>query len=336
MLNARRRRVLSALIEEYVHSAHPVGSKSLVERYELGCSPATVRNELAILEETGYVFQPHTSAGRVPTDCGYRTFVDDLLASRAQRPESDDVSAAEVLARASELDELMRETSAALTRLTSYMAVVLAPTVAGTTVRRIDLLSMAPRRALIVVITDAGHVVNRHVDLAVDTMADRLGEVERSLNASLAGKRAAAIRRLREALAGADPRDGLVAILLDQVLDCLDEADTERLYHGGVPALLGHPEFADAEHIAPVIHALEDGLAMLETLSDLLQDHGVVVRIGHENRREELGNVSIVATHYGDSSGEGVVGVIGPTRMDYPKAIAAVQRVADGLSEALS
>jgi heat-inducible transcriptional repressor len=336
MLNPRRRRVLSALIEEYVNSAHPVGSKSLVERYELGCSPATVRNELAILEETGYVFQPHTSAGRVPTDSGYRTFVDDLLASNAESPEAEGDSRTEVLARASELDELMRETSSVLTRLTSYMAVVLAPTVARTAIRRIDLLPMAPRRALVVVITESGYVVNRHVDLPVDTAPDRVAEIERSMNASLVGKRAADIRSLMETPAGPEGGGGLVSAFLDEVLDCLDEADTDRLYHGGVPALLGHPEFADAEHVLPVMNALEDGLAMLETLSDLLEGHGVVVRIGHENRRVELGNVSIVATNYGVSSGEGVVGVIGPTRMDYPKAIAAVQRVAEGLSEALS
>ena len=336
MLNQRRRRVLSALIEEYVHSAHPVGSKSLVERYDLGCSPATVRNELAILEESGHVFQPHTSAGRVPTDSGYRTFVDELLATRSSPSESGKDPQSQLLVHASEVDDLMREASTFLTRLTSCMAVVLAPTVARAAIKRIDLLSMAPSRALFVLITESGYVVNRHIELATEVSPEYLAQVERSLNAALVGKRAVEIHPLRDALTRAEPADGVVERVVAEILDCLEEADRDRLYHGGMPALLGHPEFADAGHVLPVMRALEDGLAMLETLSELLEDHGVVVRIGHENRRVELENVSIVATNYGTASSEGVVGVIGPTRMDYPRAIAAVQRAAEGLSEALS
>jgi heat-inducible transcriptional repressor len=194
---------------------------------------------------------------------------------------------------------------------------------------------MGPQRALLVLIAESGHVVNRHVELSDGASAERLAEVERSMNAALVGKRSADVSALRDALGEADPVDGAVDRVLDGILDCLEEADRDRLYHGGVPALLAHPEFADTEHVLPVMHALEDGLALLETLSDLLENHGVVVRIGHENRRVELENVSIVATNYGSGSTEGVLGVIGPTRMDYPRAIAAVQRVADGLNEAL-
>ena len=164
MLSDRRRQVLAALVEEYVSSAHPVGSKALVERYGLHCSPATVRTELAILEETGHVFQPHTSSGRVPTDNGYRAFVDGLLSEQGAPGAQDDRSRGGTLAGA-EMDDLMRETSALLTRLTNCMAVVLAPTLARGAIRRIDLLWMAPSRALLVLITQSGQVVNRHIEL---------------------------------------------------------------------------------------------------------------------------------------------------------------------------
>lgn len=335
MLNDRRRRVLQALVEEYIASATPVGSKTLVDRYELGCSPATVRNELAILEETGYVVQPHVSAGRLPTDTGYRSFVDVLVESGLVSRDGEEMRCA-LQHNANEIDDLMRETSVALTQLTNCLAIVLAPSVTLTRVKRIDLLSLAPRRALFVLITESGQVVNRSVNLRADTPPERLAEVERSLNSAFSSKRAAEIRPLRGALEGAAAEDGLVALVVDEMLDALDEADRDRLYHVGVPALLAQPEFQHAGRARPLIEFLEDGIAVLEALSGVLSTSGVSVSIGHENRRVELGNVSIVATNYGTGSADGIVGVIGPTRMDYQRAMAAVRVIADGLSETLS
>lgn len=335
MLNDRRRRVLRALVEEYISSAQPVGSRTLVERYELGCSPATVRNELSILEETGYVVQPHISAGRMPTDTGYRDFVDRLL----ERVDTSDLEPAQ-LPHAGEVDDLMRETSAMLTRLTDSLAVVLAPSVSRARVRRLDLLSMSPYRALFVLITESGRVLNRHIDLAEETSPERIAEVERSLNAGLVGKRASDIRPLRDALSAPPGGDGLEADLIgrivDEIVDALEEADRDRLYHVGVPALLAQPEFHDSERARPLIESIENGLAMLDALSEALSAPGLTIRIGHENTRAEFGGVSIVATNYGAGSTDGVVGIIGPTRMDYERAIAAVKVVADGLSEALT
>jgi len=338
MLSDRRRRVLTALVEEYISSATPVGSKTLVSRYDLGCSPATVRTELSILEETGYVFQPHVSAGRMPTDTGYRSFVDELLERPAQTdgPGLD----AGVMHRASELDELMRETSAVLTRLTSCLAFTVAPSVAIARLKRIDLLSLAPRRALFVLITESGQVLNRAIELTEDATPERLVEVERSLNAALLGKRARDIRPLRSALAhdatGSVPEGDLVGRILDEILDTLDEADRDRLFHVGVPALLAQPEFHDTEAARPLIEFLEDGLAVLEALSEVLGQRDVTIRIGHENSRAELGNVSLVATNYGSGSADGMVGVIGPTRMDYHRAIDAVRVVSVRLEDLLT
>jgi heat-inducible transcriptional repressor len=239
---------------------------------------------------------------------------------------------------AAELDDLMRETSVVLTRLTDCLAVTIAPSVATSRVKRIDLLSMSARRALFVLITESGQVVNRSIELAGPTDPERLTEVERALNAALLGKRAREIRPLRDALSPGDagPGDELVARVIDEILDALDEADRDRLFHVGVPALLAQPEFHDADVARPLLEFLEDGIALLESLSDVLGQHGMVIRIGHENRRAELGNVSIVATNYGSGSADGVVGVIGPTRMNYHRAISAVRSVADGLEDVLA
>lgn len=335
MLNERRRRVLAALVEEYIASATPVGSKTLVERYELGCSPATVRNELSILEETGFVLQPHVSAGRMPTDTGYRSFVDDLI-ERGGPALSDGQRGVTRFSSAGEVDDLMRETSVALTQLTSCLAVVLAPSISLARVRRIDLLSLTPRRAVFVLITASGQVVNRTIELAEDTAPERLAEIERAMNAALDGKHAADIRPLRGAIEATHAGEGLVGTVIDEILDALDEADRDRFFHVGVPALLAQPEFHDADRARPLIEFLEDGIAVLEALSDALGTREITVRIGHENRRAELGNVSIVATNYGVGNADGIIGVIGPTRMNYERAMAAVRVVSDDLTDALS
>ena len=186
-------------------------------------------------------------------------------------------------------------------------------------------------------ITESGQVVNRTIELAEETAPERLAEIERALNAAFDGKRAADIRPLRVALEDAHPATRYSSPrVVDEILDALAEADRDRLFHVGVPALLAQPEFHDAAQARPLIEFLEDGISVLEALSEALGNRELTVRIGHENRRAELGNVSIVATNYGVGSADGVVGVIGPTRMDYSRAMAAVRVVADGLSEALS
>ncbi|MDZ4180496.1 MAG: heat-inducible transcriptional repressor HrcA [Coriobacteriia bacterium] len=336
MLNERRRLVLKALIEEYIDSGEPVGSRHLVEHRGISCSSATVRNELAALEESGHVYQPHVSSGRIPTDAGYREFVDGLL---QDGPSGPDVNAEQVRLRyrelSSEVDDLMKQTSFVLSHLTHYVAVVLAPTISLARIRRIDLVSLAPRHALVVLITATGQVVNRHVDLAEETQPEQLAEVERALNASLDGRRAAEVRSVRQALDPVTHADGALAVALEEIAECLEEADRDRLYHVGVPELLALPEFADSSRLRPLLGLLEDGLAMLDTLSDVMSSGGMTVRIGSENTRSELGEMSLVVSNYATAEADGLVGVIGPTRMDYPRTISTVRGVADGLSDTL-
>lgn len=332
MLNERRRLVLSALVEEYIHSAQPVASKCLVDRYKVGASPATVRSDLAHLEETGYVYQPHVSAGRIPTDSGYRAFVDAF----AERSTPVTLSAEEVAAIHScyfslerQLSDLMRETSALLTQLTSYVAVVLAPVLERSRIKRIDLVPMGARRALVVVITAAGRVANRNVEFAADVSEAEIRDAETFLNGTCEGRLAAELLALDVA---AKP---IAAAVLAEVLDCLVEADEEQVYRGGTAMLLEQPEFADSRVVRPLFALLEDGFGMLRILDEALEASDVVVRIGHENTAAGLEHVSLVARNYSAGGTEGIVGLIGPTRMDYQHAIGTVRCVADGLSEAL-
>jgi heat-inducible transcriptional repressor len=339
MLSDRRRIVLQALVNEYVRSAQPVASKALVDRYDLRVSPATVRNELSYLEETGHVFQPHISAGRVPTDVGYRAFVDEMLESGTD----SGLSATEIRAvhdqyhaLEHEVADAMRETSALLSRLTNYVAVVIAPTLRRARIRRINLVWIADARAVLVVVTDSGQVADRTIDFLDTVTPAALGEVERMLNASLDGKVGEEVRDARGGVESANVLPARVtAQVLDEVIDCLLEADADGVVSGGVSALLAQPEFADPRLVGPLVHLLEDGLETLHVLTSLMQTGDVVVRIGAENP-VGLDRMSVVAASYEAGGTEGVVGVIGPTRMDYGRAVSAVRTVADGLSEALA
>lgn len=338
MLNDRRRTVLSALVDEYIARVQPVGSKVLVERYHLGCSPATVRSELAALEETGFVFQPHTSAGRIPTDSGYRVYVDDVVAEgTAGLPALEAEGVRRYYAEVEhEITDLLRETSALLSRLTSYVAVVAAPTLRRARIRRVTLVPMGSRRALVVVVTDSGQVANRTIDFRMDIEPGALARVEAFLSQSLdgsVGDETDKARHVAEAFVG--PEAEIAVSIVEAVLDCLAEADEDRVLTGGVSALLAHPEFNDPATFRPLVGLLENGMSMLQVLSDVMRTPDVEVRIGHENPSVALEHASFVAARYGEGDSGGIVGVIGPTRMDYRRAMSAVRTISETLTGVL-
>jgi heat-inducible transcriptional repressor len=338
MLSDRRRIVLQALVQEYVRSAQPVASRQLVDRYDLKVSTATVRNELAMLEESGLVFQPHISAGRVPTDSGYRAFVDAMLSSDEAvglSPQEIEAIRSSYTALEHELADAMRETSTLLSRLTSYVAVVIAPALRKARIRHISLVWLGEARVVVVVVTDSGQVADRTVDLVEPVRAEQLHTIERFLSETLDGRMSDDVRERRAGLETAAVLPARVTRqLIDEVLDCLQEADADRVVSGGVTTLLGQPEFADPRLVSPLLQLLEDGLATLQVLTEVIQSGDVAVRIGTENRAG-LDHLSLVAANYEAGDAAGVVGVIGPTRMDYPRAVSAVRTVAEGLTEAL-
>jgi heat-inducible transcriptional repressor len=331
MLTERRLAVLTALINEYVDRAHPVPSKVIVERYGVAASPATVRNDLAALEDEGYVYQPHVSAGRVPTDGGYRAYV-DTLASRAPAAVP---SVGRALSRAEgDLDDLIRLTAGVLARATGHAAVVVAPETRRTTIRRVTLVGMTPREILVVVVADTGQVTKVEVSLDVAVGEDALIDAERVANELLVGRSAAAVGAIARDLRR-DPTAfrTVVADLVEAVAACLFEADAERVVHGGVAALLTQPEFADPREAAGIVGAIEEGVALARQLVALTAEGGTVVRIGRENADPSLASASIVATGYRIGGGQGVVAVVGPTRMDYGRVIGTTATVARTLTE---
>ncbi|GHA98578.1 heat-inducible transcription repressor HrcA [Streptomyces thermoviolaceus subsp. thermoviolaceus] len=336
MLSERRLQVLRAIVQDYVGTEEPVGSKALTERHNLGVSPATVRNDMAALEEEGYIAQPHTSAGRIPTDKGYRLFVDKLAGVKPMSaPERRAIQ--NFLDGAVDLDDVVARTVRLLAQLTRQVAVVQYPSLTRSTVRHVELLSLAPARVMLVLITDTGRVEQRVIDCPAPFGETSLADLRARLNSRVAGRRFRDVPQLVEDLPDSfDVEDrGTVSAVLSTLLETLVEENEERLMIGGTVNLTRFAHDFPLT-IRPVLEALEEQVVLLKLLGET-QDPGMTVRIGHENAHEGLNSTSIVSVGYG-SGGEAVakLGVVGPTRMDYPGTMGAVRAVARYVGQILA
>lgn len=333
MLSQRRQRVLQAVIEEYVANAMPVASKTLVKNYGLGVSSATVRNELSVLEENGYIAQPHTSAGRIPTDFGYRTFVDDLL--RSELPSLDESRAnavRELRESARELDELMERTSHVLSRLTDCMSIVLPPSTLSLHLKQVSLISMHPRKVLMVVITETGRVLNRNVTFYEDVLVEEVQAVEHLINEVFAGKTFTEMREALDIQKASLLGNELTQVFIHEMFACLQENGATHAHKLGLSTLMQQPEFHHSNVLVPLLQAVEDGSVAVSVV-DSTQGEDVSVRIGSENDHESMSNVSVVAARYGKGDAEGIIAVVGPTRMQYSRIISAIRSVQQELND---
>ncbi len=338
MSGQRHLDVLRAIVQDYVHTREPVGSRALVERHNLGVSPATIRNDMAMLEDAGLITQPHTSAGRIPTDAGYRIFVDQL-------EELKPLSAAErraittLMEGALDLDDTLERTVRLLAQLTQQVAVARYPTLRRSALRHVELIPASTSRLLIVVIGDNGRVGQRMVESAAPLTEALVAELRARLNVAGAGRRQpeleAALRRVAAEVPESDRQ--IAADVGAAVLEVLSEEVEERIVMAGT-AHLARTDVDFSRTISPVLEALEEQVVLLRLLSDMAAEPSVAVRIGSETHNEALSETAVVAGRYASSNatGLGQLGVLGPTRMDYPTTMAAVHAVARYLSKTLS
>lgn len=335
MLEERRLAVLRAIVEDYVATHEPVGSKALVERHSLGVSPATIRNDMAALEEEGYIAQPHTSAGRVPTDQGYRLFVDRLSTVKP-------LSAAErraihsFLDDAVDLDDVMVRTVRLLAQITRQVALVQYPSLGRSSIRHVELVAMSATRVLVIVIVDSGRVEQRMIDVAAPVSDEVLADLRTKLLASLSNRPFASVPDVLDGFDTGFAEDDrpLVRAVTGSILDAVVERAEERVVVGGTAHLARQGE-AFPLAIQPVLEALEEQVVLMRLLGES-GSNGVTVRIGHENPVEGLGATSVVTSRYGrGDQSVASLGVVGPTHMDYPSAISAVQAVAQYVSRIL-
>jgi len=336
MQNDRRLAVLRAIIEDYVSTEEPVGSKALVERHGLGVSPATVRNDMAVLEEEGYITQPHTSAGRVPTDKGYRLFVDRLSTVKTMS-QAEKRAIASFLDGAVDLDDVVQRSVRLLSQLTRQVAVVQYPILARSTVRHVELVSLTPTRLLVVLILSTGRVEQRLLELPAalgeDALADLRNRVNRAAVGEVIADAATALRALPEQVA---PLERVAAVVVDTLIEAMsDHRSHERIAVAGASNLARYGDSFDTS-VRPLLEALEEHVVLLKLIGEATSGGLVTVRIGAEGPYEELASTSVVTTGYGpDDEALASLGVVGPTRMDYPGTMAAVRAVARYLSRIL-
>jgi heat-inducible transcriptional repressor len=335
MLDDRKLAILRAIVTDYVSMQEPVGSRALVERYRLDVSPATVRNDMAVLEEEGYIAQPHTSAGRIPTDKGYRLFVDRLgqvkPLSVAERRAIETF-----MVGALDVDDLIARTVRTLAQITRQVAIVQYPMLTGASVRHVELVRLSPGRGLLIVVNSTGQVDQHPVDLGEADEA-QVADLRGRLNVALLDSPASAIAARIARLGGQLPPylNDLAGRVLPALTELSTQPHTTRVVVGGVPNLT---RFADEFETAvrPVLEALEEQVVLLKLLGEVASAGDVVVRIGQENSYEPLRSTSVVASGYGIGADQRAnLGVVGPTRMDYPSTMAAVRAVARYLSRYL-
>lgn len=337
MLDERKLDVLRVIVEDFVSTQDPVGSKSLVERHNLGVSSATVRNDMASLEEEGYIAQPHTSAGRVPTDRGYRLFVDQLSTIKPLSP-AERRAIETFLSGAVDLDDVVGRTVRLLAQLTRQVAVVQYPSLTRSTVRHVELVMLTPVRLMLVLITDTGRVEQRVVECPESVSEETVLGLRDALNASLSGEWLtdvpAAVSDL-PARVRVDERPAAVAIL-SVLLDTLVERHEEKVVLAGTSNLTRFAlDFPETIH--PVLEALEEQVVLMRLLGEATGVSTLTVRIGEEHQHEGLRSTSVVSAGYG--MGDQVLaklGVLGPTRMDYPGTMGAVRAVARYVGEILT
>jgi heat-inducible transcriptional repressor len=333
----RRLQILRAIVQDFVSTNDPVGSKALAERHDLGVSPATIRNDMAVLEEQGYIAQPHTSAGRVPTDKGYRLFVDRLSAikplSGAERKAIE-----RFLDGAVDLHDVLGRTVRLLAQLTRQVAVVQYPTLSRSAVRHLEVVQVADARLLLVLITDTGRVEQRIVECPQAVDADDVVELRTLLNSAFAGRKLAEAGSTVPDLLETAPGHlrPLVGALSATLVETLVEPGEDRLVVGGTPNLARTGALDFPFSVRPLLEALEEQVVVLRLMSEVDPSH-VMVRIGEENAHESLVGASVVTVGYGSGDRAlGGLGVVGPTRMDYPGNMAAVRAVARYVGQILA
>lgn len=329
-LNERKKTILRSIVDDYVNTAQPVGSRTISRKRELGLSSATIRNEMADLEELGYIAQPHTSAGRVPSDKGYRFYVDNLVQVHALANEELLRIRATMEERIGELNELVRRANSLISALTGYATVAITPKIESTFVRAVQLVPIGGRRVLLVVIVSGGVISSRVVWLNADINPDKVIQISNYLTRHFESKHAGelTIKFLAEMEFELRLPDGVALPIAEGLNECMRRVSHTEIMLDGMTNLLNYPEFRDLLKARELIDLLNEEEVLSGLLNDAGNKTGTEVRIGAENSLGSFRELSLVTTSYGGCEHRhGAIGVIGPTRMTYSRVIATIDSV---------
>ncbi len=324
MVESRQEKILLAVIRKYIETAEPVGSATLLQKYGLECSSATVRNEMARLEEMGFLAQPHTSAGRIPQDAAYRFYVDRLLSGRLPSPPEASTIERGLAESAPDAEGLIMAISRLLAHLTRYTALALGPRLSRSLFKYLQLAAVGPHQVLLVMMTHAGSIVHRVIEVSSVVTSEDLSRMTNLLNERLSGLSMDAISlEFLKGLPG--PIDHSILERVSEATRELARSSSDRVLFEGAAHLLGQPEFRDVQKARALLEVLEEEKLLAEILEGSLSDTGVEVMIGAENRISEMHDCTMItATYRVDGVAVGSVGVLGPTRMPYDRVMSIV------------
>lgn len=324
MLTERQKMILNAIVDDYIRSAEPVGSRSISKRGDVKFSPATIRNEMADLEELGFLEQPHTSAGRIPSHKGYRYYVDHLVPWNSAGSAETETIRAFFAEKLNATEQLIQHTAMILSTMTNYTSILLGPEVFHTSLRHFQLLPLDDRTAVAIIVTSTGQVENRKINIPPEISVSEMEKVVNLLNSKLVNVPLYKLKsRLYSELGEEMQRHISHYEELMHMLDEALESDPEqRIYLSGATNMLTQPEFRDVDKVKDILDLLEETPTLLKMLAPASGGTGIQVRIGTENKHEAFSDCSLItATYSVDGEALGSIGILGPTRMEYAKVM---------------
>jgi heat-inducible transcriptional repressor len=335
-LTERERQVLANLINYYIASADPVGSRVIANKFKMGISSATIRNTLQDLEELGLVEQPHTSAGRIPTDTGYRVYVDYLLKPEKLSQSEEKLIRSTIQKEGRSINELLGQTAKLLGDISHQLGITIAPRFESGKLQSIRLVPIAEGRIMVIVVVSSGLARSLILEVEASVSEKSLAEVETILNERLSGLTLAAIRdTISKRMADVSGNARLINLIIDSKDQIWTDERTESIHVAGADKLVAMPEFFDRGRLSRLMKLIEDSKLLSDFFAQA-QDEGLVITIGRENRISEIINCSVVSSSYRVGNITGTIGVIGPTRMPYSKLVSVIEYTARSISEVLS
>lgn len=337
MLSERQRLILSIIVEDYIRSAEPVGSRSISKRGDVSFSPATIRNEMADLEELGYLEQPHTSAGRIPSHKGYRYYVDHLVKLADINGRDLDVIKSFFAEKINEIERVIQHAASILSHITNYTSIVLGPEVFSTTLRHLQLVPLNDNTAVAIIVTNTGHVENRTVTIPEGIAMSELEKAVNILNSKLAGVPLLKLSSKMYTEIGQELSKYVdrYESLIGMVESMFDQNDNNRLFLSGTTNMLTQPEFKDVDKVKTILDLLDETPTLLKLFSTA--PSGIQVRIGTENSHEAINSCSLITATYSlEGQPLGTIGILGPTRMDYGRVIGLLDHLSKDLAVALA
>lgn len=327
MLTERQKKILLAVVKDYIESAEPVGSRTLSKKYFPTLSPATIRNEMADLEEMGFFYQPHTSAGRVPTNRAYRYYVNAILSGEEELSIDEHLFRDFIDKTKEEIDSILRRVGKLLSRATDYLSIVVALRSRESTIKKIELVRLDSAHAMMIIVTEGGWVHHKVISLKEDISAEELEELGRYINEKLSGKTLGSLNEglLKDIIKRLEEYK-MIYLETAQALREIKEKIDSKIYLEGRTNILKLPEFKDVEKMKIILEVLEEEEFMAKMLTELSRERNISVIIGEENPVEKMRDCSLVTASY-NLGGKimGVLGIIGPTRMDYKKVISIMK-----------